>query len=178
VQLTLKSQDVIHSFWIPSLQGKKDLIPGRTNTLTLQAEEPGIYGGQCAEFCGYQHAYMRLTLHALSPADFDRWATNERAAAHDPQTQKQQRGKVVFLASTCVMCHSIQGTSAGATVAPDLTHIGNRRTIAAGALTNTAAHLARWISDPQQVKPGTNMPATRLAPADLDAVVAYLTSLE
>jgi cytochrome c oxidase subunit 2 len=178
VQLTLESQDVIHSFWVPSLQGKRDLIPGRTTTLTLQASRPAIYGGQCAEFCGHQHAYMRLSVHALAPAAYESWAENERGAARVPQTREAQRGQTVFLESTCVMCHSIQGTAASATVAPDLTHVGNRRTIAAGALTNTPAHLAEWISNPQHVKPGTNMPPTRLAPEDLDALVSYLASLK
>ena len=177
VLVKLQSGDVIHSFWVPRLHGKADLIPGRINTIRFRADEAGIYRGQCAEFCGYQHAFMALLVVAEAPDAYERWAERQRGSAVAPSTETQKRGQQVFLSGTCVMCHAIQGTDANARLGPDLTHVGGRQTIAAGTLPNDPAQLARWIVDPHAVKPGVNMPANRLASGDLDALVAYLASL-
>jgi cytochrome c oxidase subunit 2 len=178
VLLRLQSPDVIHSFWVPNLSGKKDLIPGHELTLQLRADTPGIYRGQCAEFCGYQHAKMGFLVIADDAEQYEQWAQAQRAPAKPPADETQTRGQRVFLSSTCVMCHAIQGTPANAKMAPDLTHLASRKTLAAGVLPNTKGHLAGWIVDPQQIKPGTNMPATTLPPADLQALLVYLESLE
>jgi cytochrome c oxidase subunit 2 len=177
VVATLESSDVIHSFWAPNLHGKRDLIPGRSSTIKFRADEPGLYRGQCAEFCGYQHAYMAFLVVAEPPAEYERWTAAQRMSASAPTNPDTQHGARVFLASTCAMCHSIQGTPANGKSAPDLTHIASRHTIAAGTLPNDGPHLAAWISDPQRYKPGANMPATSLAPDDLSALIAYLQSL-
>jgi cytochrome c oxidase subunit 2 len=177
VELTLTSRDVIHSFWLPSITGKKDLIPGHTNTEVLVAKKPGIYTGQCAEFCGLQHAKMRLTLHVDTVEQFDRWKQRELAPSRTPVSKSEQRGRQVFTSSSCILCHTIQGIEAAATVGPDLTHIAARRTLAAGALPNTEANLASWILAPHRIKPGALMPATELSPQDLTALASYLASL-
>ena len=177
VEFVLTSRDVIHSFWLPNLMGKKDLIPGHINTEVVIASRSGIFTGQCAEFCGLQHAQMRLTLTAEAPSDFERWRHHQLTEAATPVTEQTQRGQQIFMNSTCVLCHTIQGTAAGATVGPDLTHFASRATIAAGTLPNTAATLASWILEPQRLKPGSLMPATALPPEDLVALTAYLESL-
>lgn len=177
IQLYLRSRDVIHSFWLPALAGKKDLIPGITNTLRFSVTRAGRYEGQCAEFCGYQHANMRTYLTAVSPQEFEDWKARQRQPAAAPSTTEQQRGRDVFERSSCVLCHAIQGTRASASVGPDLTHFASRPRIAASSLPNSAGFLAAWITEPQKLKPGTNMPPTRLPPADLEALVAYLGSL-
>jgi cytochrome c oxidase subunit II len=178
VLVKLLSGDVIHSFWVPRLHGKADLIPGRTNTIQFRADEAGVYRGQCAEFCGYQHAFMAFLVVADAPDEYERWAERQRGSAIAPSSDAEKRGQQVFLQGTCVMCHAVQGTDANARFGPDLTHVGGRQTIAAGTLPNQPQHLAHWIVDPQAVKPGVNMPPNRLAAADLDALVAYLTSLK
>jgi cytochrome c oxidase subunit 2 len=178
VLLKLQSPDVIHSFWVPNLTGKKDLIPGHTLTLQLRADKPGIYRGQCAEFCGYQHAKMGFLVIAEDAQQYEQWVQAQREPAKQPVDDIQKRGQQVFLSSPCVMCHAVQGTSANAKTAPDLTHLASRQTIAAGVLPNTKGHLAGWIMNPQQIKPGANMPAIGLQPADLQALLAYLESLE
>ena len=179
VILTLKADDVIHSFWVPSLAGKKDLIPGRSTTLQLRADRPGLYRGQCAEFCGVQHAWMAFYVQADAPPQYAAWADRQRGNAAEPAPGSvQARGRQVFMGSTCVMCHSINGTPASAVHAPDLTHIAGRRMLGAGVLPNTREHLASWISDPQAHKPGVNMPAHAFTPGQLDALVAYLQSLK
>jgi cytochrome c oxidase subunit 2 len=178
VSVTLKADDVIHSFWVPNLHGKKDMIPGRDATIRFRADQPGTYRGQCAEFCGYQHAYMALLVIAEPPAQFEEWKNAQLASASAPSTAEARRGQQVFESTTCAMCHAIQGTQAGARMAPDLTHVGSRQTVAAGTLVNTPENLARWIADPQKIKPGVNMPASALEKPDLDALVAYLRSLQ
>ena len=178
VVLQLRSPDVIHSFWVPNLAPKKDLIPGRTLTLTLRADKPGIYRGQCAEFCGFQHAKMAFLVIAEEPAQFEQWREAQRAKAQEPADAAQKRGRDVFMASPCVMCHTIQGTPANAKTGPDLTHLASRLTLAAGTLPNSRGHLAGWITNPQQTKPGTNMPAVTLSAEDLQALVTYLESLK
>jgi cytochrome c oxidase subunit 2 len=176
VQLT--ADDVIHSLWVPSLAGKRDLIPGRTATMAFQADQPGIYRGQCAEFCGFQHAFMAFEVHAEPSAQYEQWRQLQLKPAADPGDATAQRGKMLFQSVSCAMCHAVQGTLAGAHTGPDLTHVASRRMIAAGTLPNTPANLAAWIADPQKLKPGTNMPANPLSGADLAALVAYLGTLK
>jgi cytochrome c oxidase subunit 2 len=177
VVLTLKSSDVIHSFWVPNLHGKKDLIPGRTATLHLQADKAGTYRGQCAEFCGYQHTFMAFLVIAEPPERYEAWAVRQRAPAAEPAGSRELRGKELFLTTNCVMCHTIEGTGANARKGPDLTHLALRETLAAGTLRNTPEDLRSWIRDPQAHKPGANMPASNLAPQDIEALVAYLRGL-
>jgi cytochrome c oxidase subunit 2 len=178
VELVLTSQDVIHSMWVPNITGKKDLIPGHTNTEVLIAERPGIYSGQCAEFCGLQHAQMRLTVHAEPADQFETWKQQQLAPSRVPVSPSERRGQQVFVNSSCILCHTIQGTDAAATVAPDLTHLASRGTIAAGTLPNTPGNLSSWILAPHRIKPGVQMPATALPPDDLAALAAYLASLQ
>ena len=177
VIVSLAAADVIHSFWVPSLHGKKDLIPGRDATMSFRADRPGIYRGQCAEYCGYQHAHRVLYVIADAPEDYARWAVQQRKPAPAPVTAEQARGRDLFVAKSCAMCHAINGTPAQARNAPDLTHVASRMTIGAGTLENSASTRAAWILDPQQFKPGTNMPAESLAPEELAALNAYLGSL-
>jgi cytochrome c oxidase subunit II len=169
---------VIHSMWVPNLAGKKDLIPGYTQSMWFQADTAGDYRAQCAEFCGLQHAKMALHVIAEPPAKYEKWAEEQRKPAHTPTDSVADRGREVFLTGQCVMCHSITGTSAASHAGPDLTHLASRRTIAAGTLPNTRGALAGWIVDPQQVKPGTHMPPNQLAPQDLEALLTYLQSLK
>jgi cytochrome c oxidase subunit 2 len=177
IAITLKSSDVIHSFWVPTLHGKTDLVPGRDNTTWLRVDRPGIFRGQCAEFCGVQHAHMALTVIAEPSGDFEEWLAAQRRPAAPPSTPEQSRGLEVVERGPCALCHTIQGTSAGARTAPDLTHFATRSTIAAGTAPNTRGYLGGWIADPQHLKPGNRMPATALSSADLQAVIAYLETL-
>jgi cytochrome c oxidase subunit 2 len=178
VVLTLEADDVIHSFWVPNLHGKKDLIPGRTATVAFRADVAGTYRGQCAEFCGYQHANMALFVIAEPPERYEQWAAAARTSAPQPTESLAQRGQQVFLQSTCAMCHTIVGTPANGRRAPDLTHVASRLRIGAGMLPNDPVTLSAWISDPQRIKPGVNMPAHALPGADLQALVAYLGTLK
>jgi cytochrome c oxidase subunit 2 len=178
VLFVLESRDVIHSMWVPNLSGKKDLIPGYTQSVWFQADTAGIYRGQCAEFCGLQHAKMAMFIVAEPRPQFEAWVQAQRKPAATPTDSTASRGLEVFLTAQCAMCHSITGTSAGSRVGPDLTHVGSRRTIAAGTLPNTRGALAGWIVDPQQVKPGSRMPPNMLRPDDLDALLAYLQGLK
>ena len=178
VRLILRADDVIHSFWVPNLTGKKDLIPGQVNVLYLSANRPGTFRGQCAEFCGAQHAHMALFVVAEPKEKFAEWEEKQRHSAKQPQNAEQERGQQVFLRGPCVMCHTIQGTMAGATTGPDLTHIASRLSIGAGRLPNTPGHLGGWILDPQTPKPGNLMPPNLLPPADFQALLSYLDSLE
>jgi cytochrome c oxidase subunit 2 len=177
VRLRLGSADVIHSLWVPSLHGKTDQIPGHWNTTWLLADRPGEFRGQCAEFCGIQHAHMALTVSAEPPETFAAWRQAQRAPAPAPTDPSSQRGMEVFLGSSCAGCHTIRGTPALGRLGPDLTHLASRRRIAAGVLPNDSDHLAAWIRDPEQWKPGTRMPASRLGPEDLQALVTYLATL-
>ncbi|MDQ1612251.1 MAG: cytochrome c oxidase subunit [Pyrinomonadaceae bacterium] len=178
VTLRLTSSDVIHSFWVPNLGGKRDLIPGHETTLWLKADKAGTYRGQCAEYCGLQHAHMAFVVVAEPVEQFNAWMEAQRRPAAPPANTEQQRGQQVFLASPCVMCHTIRGTDAGGSVAPDLTHLASRQTIAAGMLPNTRGHLGGWISNSQELKPGNRMPPVPLAPEDLQALLSYLESLK
>lgn len=177
VRIQFKSNDVIHSFWVPNLHGKMDLIPGRQTVLWLQADTPGVYRGQCAEYCGLQHANMAFSVVAESSDDFERWLMAQRQPAPPPSTAEQQRGLQVVEAGPCAMCHTVRGTLAGGRTAPDLTHLATRSTIAAGTAPNVRGYLAGWIADPQHLKPGAKMPATGLSAAELQAVLAYLETL-
>jgi cytochrome c oxidase subunit 2 len=176
VLLRLRADDVIHSFWVPNLSGKKDMIPGRDATLTLQADKPGIYRGQCAEFCGAQHAKMAFLV--IADDKYEEWAAAQRKPAPQPSSDQQKRGRDLFVDGRCAMCHAIQGTTANARHAPDLTHLMSRQTLAAGAVPNSIGHLAGWILDPSSIKPGSNMPPNPMEPDDLHALLAYLGTLK
>ena len=177
VVLTLKSTDVIHSFWVPNLAGKRDLIPGKSSTLWLRADRAGTFRGQCAEYCGMQHAHMAFNVVAEPPEQFEAWRAAQRQPAQEPATDSQRRGREVFLSTTCVMCHTVQGTRANAVVGPNLTHVASRTQIAAGTLPNTRGHLAGWVVDSQSAKPGNSMPPNALGSEDLQALLDYLQSL-
>lgn len=176
VMIELTTDDVLHSFWVPRLQVKMDTVNGTTNELWLQADEPGRYRGQCAEFCGLQHANMLFYVVAEERADFDRWLDNESQVA-DPGAQVAE-GAEIFMASTCVGCHQIRGTTADGQVGPDLTHLASRETIAAGILPNTRQNLADFITRPHELKPGVTMPPTNYPPEQLEALLDYLESLD
>jgi cytochrome c oxidase subunit 2 len=178
VKFRLTSTDVIHSFWVPNLNGKKDLIPGHEIVLTFQADRAGEYRGQCAEFCGYQHAHMAFSIVAEAPDKFYEWMNQQRASAPQPPDETAKRGQQLFLSSPCVMCHTVRGTDAGGTVAPDLTHLMSRKTIAAGTLLNTRERLASWITNSQEIKPGNHMPPVPFKAEDLNALLAYLETLK
>jgi len=178
VRVILLSNDVIHSFWIPELHGKQDLIPGHRNTTWIQADRPGVWKAHCAEFCGHQHAKMLFDVVAESPAQFDQWYIRQLASALPPTDSATKRGHDVFVQRTCIMCHSINGTEAGSNVGPELTHIASRPSLAAGSLPNTRANLVRWILNPQLIKPGVRMPPNALSPADMNALLDYLETLK
>jgi len=177
VLLTLRSDDVIHSFWVPSLHGKKDLIPGRESTFAFRADKAGVYRGQCAEFCGYQHAHMTLYVIAEEPARYDEWAHGQRQPAVAPANDQQRRGLDLVVRTTCSMCHAIAGTMAQGRRAPDLTHLASRLTLGAGVVANDGKALADWIANAQKTKPGVNMPPHALPREDLAAITAYLGAL-
>jgi cytochrome c oxidase subunit 2 len=178
VKIDLDSADVIHSFWVPNLHGKKDAIPGHPVSTYLQADHPGTYIGECAEFCGFQHAKMHLIVVADPPDKFDQWLAAARQPSALPHTDSEKHGRALFLASTCNMCHTIGGTPAGGRLGPNLTHVGSRQSIAAGTLPNTKGHLGGWILDPQHLKPGVHMPQHNFSGPDLQALIDYLESLK
>jgi cytochrome c oxidase subunit 2 len=177
VKVKLNAADVIHSFWVPSLMGKQDLIPGRENDIRFVAERPGVYRGQCAEFCGLQHAHMGFLVVAEPQADFDRWRDEQIKAAEPPGDSERRKGLEAFLSKPCVMCHTVRGTPAGGRTGPDLTHVGGRRTLAAATLPMSRGNLAAWIVDPHGIKPGVNMPLIKLDPDELNSIAAYLEGL-
>jgi cytochrome c oxidase subunit 2 len=179
VQLRLESDNVIHSFWIPSLGGKMDMIPGRITWLALRPTTTGVMRGACAEYCGTSHALMGFHVEVMERAAFDRWLDGQAAPARPPAGPIASRGRDVFFASGCSACHAISGTPAAGTVGPDLTHVGSRATLAAGVLRNDAAALERWIARTADVKPGVHMPRFGMLPRDdLAAVAAYLWGLQ
>jgi cytochrome c oxidase subunit II len=178
VRVRLTSPDVIHSLWVPKLHGKSDLIPGFENEIVLEADRAGTYRGQCAEYCGVQHAHMGLLVIAEEPHEFDAWYERQLRPAAEPVGEMERRGREVFLSSSCVMCHRIRGTLAAATVGPDLTHLASRQTLAAGTLPNTRGNLGAWIADPQHIKPGANMPIPGIDGNELNPLVIYLSMLE
>jgi cytochrome c oxidase subunit 2 len=176
VEIHLAAADVIHSFWVPQLAGKMDVIPGVNNTLVLQADEPGDYFGECAEYCGMQHAHMALHVIAQTPADYAGWEQGQVAAAVSPSPDVLP-GQQVFM-NRCSVCHAVRGTPAGGILGPDLTHLMSRRTIAAGLLPNDQGNLTAWIQEPQALKPGNLMPQLALSSQDTLSVLAYLESLK
>jgi len=178
VRIVLEASDVIHSFWVPSLAGKQDMVPGRSNALLLRAERPGIYRGQCAEFCGLQHTHMAITVIAESPGIFEQWAATQRSHGVASEEPDAVAGKVSFLAKPCAACHTVRGTPAKGNTGPDLTHVAGRQMIAAGLLETTRGSLAAWIADPQTLKPGNNMPAVPLSSVELRNISAYMESLK
>ncbi len=177
IHLALTSNDVIHSFWVPSLHGKRDLVPGRVNRTWFVADEPGIYRGQCAEFCGLQHANMALTIIAELPADFERWHAAQRTSAALPRTTEESRGQRIFAGGPCVLCHTVSGHGAGGRLGPDLTHFASRATIGATWIPNTPHNLRAWMRDPHGMKPGVRMPAIELSSEDTAALLSYVESL-
>jgi cytochrome c oxidase subunit II len=178
VQLLLQSNDVIHSFWVPSLQGKRDLVPGHQTALWITPERAGTFRGQCAEFCGYQHAHMGLVIVVEAPEAFAAWQEAQRKPAAEPTSDRERKGRDVFLNRTCAMCHTIQGTPANSRVGPPLTHFASQQTLAAGSFPNNRGHLGGWILDPQAMKPGVRMPANPLSADELHALLDYLEILK
>jgi len=174
--LTMTSADTDHSFWVPRLAGKTDVIPNRINTMWMDPEAPGLYLGQCAQYCGTQHALMLLRVYADTPAQFAAWVAHQKQpAVEDPSVAE---GRAVFQHNACISCHTVAGTVATGTFGPDLTHLASRDTIASGAVPNTAANLRAFVDNPANFKPGCLMPPMHLNQHDLDAVTAYLTTLK
>jgi cytochrome c oxidase subunit II len=177
VRLRLRSADVIHTFWVPTLSGKTDLIPGQTNVTWLQADQAGAYRGQCNEYCGEQHAHMALGLIADPPEQFEAWWDRQLASAPSPETQAAIAGQQQFVLN-CGACHTVRGTRAGGRAGPDLTHLMSRSTLAAGMLPNTVAGLSAWIADPQGIKPGSKMPNLDASAPELEQIRNYLMTLK
>ena len=178
VQIVGSSADVIHSFWIPNLSGKKDLIPGHATAMWLQADKPGIYRGQCAEFCGHQHAKMAVLVMAEARPQFNSWYNSQLQPAAPPSDSMSKAGEKIFMSKGCPLCHTVGGTLAQGHIGPPLTHIGSSYTLAAGTLKNTRGNMAGWIIDPQRIKPGVRMPPNDLAGTELQALLSYLESLK
>jgi cytochrome c oxidase subunit 2 len=179
VQVNVTSEDVIHSFWVPQLMGKLDMIPGKTNTTWLQADQPGAYRGECAEYCGVQHAHMAFLVVAEPPEQFAAWLEGQRQPAAEPTEPLAREGAQAFAREGCISCHEIRygASPVGGKAGPDLTHLASRRTIGAGLLANNPGNLAGWIANPQALKPGNKMPRLNLDAESLQALVAYLESL-
>lgn len=178
VEFELGSPDVIHSFWIPALGGKADMIPGRTTRLVLEPVKTGVFRGQCAEYCGASHALMAFYAIVEEPEPFERWLAAQAAPAVAPREPAAVHGAEQFLANGCGACHAIRGTHANGVIGPDLTHVGSRRSLAAGILPNDTRAMRRWLAHPDEVKPGVHMPAFGMLPADTtDALAAYLEAL-
>jgi cytochrome c oxidase subunit 2 len=178
VNLEVSTADVIHSFWVPQLNRKIDTIPGKINRIELLAQQAGRYRGECAEYCGLQHAHMSMYVYADPPAVFRKWLANEAKPARPPANAEQRRGLEEFLSGPCSSCHTIRGTSAKGNVGPDLTHVGSRHTLAALTIPNRTGYLAGWIVDSQHIKPGNQMPDINLKGPQLLALVAYLEHLK
>lgn len=170
----LESADVIHSFWVPELGRKKDMIPGQPNTLWLEAAHPGVYTGACSEFCGAEHAWMRLRVVADSPADFAAWERRMAAPAAAPTSDLARQGQQIFASHSCASCHAVEAGAQSPNVGPSLAHLSERATLAAGAGENTPAGLAAWLKNPEQIKPQSLMPNLNLTPDEVKALVAYL----
>jgi len=177
VALTLEGPDVIHSFWVPRLGGKRDVVPGRLNRLTFTADTPGVYRGQCAEFCGVSHANMGMQVVVEAPDAFARWVAAQKAESPEPAAGPAAEGKAIFASRACVGCHTIRGVSSGP-IGPDLTTFGSRQTIAAGILPNTIDNVTEWIKNPTAIKPDAKMPALGLTDQQARAVATYLAGLK
>lgn len=179
LEITSPKNGVIHSFWVPQLNGKTDAVPGLINRMPIQANEVGDYYGQCAELCGLSHAYMRFVVSAVSEDDFAEWVKNQAQEAVAPATPEAQEGQQVFLSAGCVGCHTVRGeASAQGKTGPELTHVATRPFIAGGMLTFTEHNLSRWLADPPGIKPASIMPNLNLTPGQISSLVAYLTSLQ
>ena len=179
VEIALRSDNVIHSFWVPALAGKVDMVPGRTNRLVVHAREPGVFRGQCAEYCGVQHAWMALYVVAVPEEAYRQWLARQAAPAKEPTDAFLELGRQAFLREGCGACHSVRGTAAAGALGPDLTHVGSRLSLGAGRLDNHAGTLAGWIADSQTLKPGNLMPSMNVfSGEELRAVAAYLESLK
>lgn len=178
VQINLTSNDVIHSFWIPQLHGKLDANPDRITSFSIEASEPGVYWGECAEFCGDQHAKMRFLVVAETADEFEAWANRMSRPIEAPEDPLAQEGLQVFMDAGCLACHRIAGTNATGQLGPDLTHVASRRTLGAGALENSIGNLSGWISDPHSIKPGVYMPASELSGPELQALLHFLGTLD
>ncbi|MBW0446501.1 cytochrome c oxidase subunit II [bacterium M00.F.Ca.ET.228.01.1.1] len=178
VVISLKADDVIHTFWVPNLHGKKDMIPGRESTIEFRADRAGTYRGQCAEFCGLEHALMAFTVVAEPAAEYDAWLARQRAPAPQPANALQARGEHLFTTGNCAGCHTVRGTSAQGVLGPDLTHVMSRPMLGAGTFANTRANLESWIKAPGSMKPGTTMPPSQLSAQDLNALVAWIGTLQ
>jgi cytochrome c oxidase subunit 2 len=179
IDFVLTSDNVIHSFWVPQLAGKLDTIPGQTNHLRLKATEAGTYRGECAEYCGIQHAHMSYVVIADAPLDFERWlARRSGGAGVSPTSEEAARGQLVFNRESCAGCHTVRGSPANGTVGPDLSDFGSRQSIGSLTIPNNRANLARWVTDPESIKPGNLMPPTALSADDIAAVTAYLEGLK
>jgi cytochrome c oxidase subunit 2 len=178
VDIELETRDVIHSFWIPKLHGKVDLVPGLTNRIRILATRPGRYSGQCAEYCGLEHARMRLVVVAQEESDYQAWLAGQREPALAPDSELAAQGRDVFMSTACPICHTVRGTEARGRVGPDLTHFASRKTFAGGAFENNTANLQAWITNAQSLKPGSQMPnLTQFSGADLRAITTYLQGL-
>lgn len=178
VEIELISADVIHSFWVPQLSGKLDVMPQKANRMTIEATEAGVYRGECAEFCGIQHARMQLLVVAEPVEDFERWAARLSEPAPAPETASARRGREVFFETGCAQCHTIGGTEARGTLGPDLTHMASRSTLGAATIPNTRGHLGGWVVDAQAIKPGNLMPPQKVPAEELPALLDYLESLK
>jgi len=176
VRINLSSSDVIHSFWVPALSGKTDTVPGQVNTTWIEAHAPDTFLGQCAEFCGAQHAHMGFRIVAEPRDRFEAWLADQLAPAAVPADRIAAAGQETF-GRRCAACHAVRGTTAGGVFGPDLSHLSTRATLAAGAVPNTPGHLSAWIADPQHLKPGTRMPVVPLTGSELEQVRAYLATL-
>lgn len=188
VYLTLKGVDVIHSFWVPRLAGKQDVVPGHVNHMTIEADAPGMFKGQCTEFCGLSHANMRLRVYAEDPADFDTWVAEQQREAKEPAGDLAAQGAKLFVegngdgtfpgGGACGSCHAIEGTTAAGIVGPNLTHFASRDTFAGAVFDNTEGNVTRWLQDPPAMKPGVDMPDLQLTSEQIDALIAYLETLK
>jgi len=174
----LESDDVIHDFWVPELARKIDAIPGRQNYFYLEADQPGLYKGVCAEYCGTQHAGMHILVISQSPKEFEAWEKSQLVLPPEPTGGLEARGAKIFASKTCYDCHAIAGTGATLSIGPDLTHVSTRQTLGAGVLENSRENLGRWLTNPQKFKPGSHMPNFQLSPQEVEALVAYLESLK
>jgi cytochrome c oxidase subunit II len=178
VRLEMTSADIIHSFWVPQLHGKADMLPGKTTDFWIEADRPGIYRGQCAEFCGVQHALMAFEVIALPPDEFAQWIVDHQQPPQTPQSDQLLAGKQLFMKHGCGACHAVAGTPAQGRAGPDLTLLGIRKTLAAATTPNTPEDLLAWLIDPQSIKPGANMPPTHASTEELELIVSYLFSLD
>lgn len=180
IRVKLESADVIHCFWVPQLARKMDVIPGRDNYIWLEADKAGVYQGRCAEYCGTQHAWMNFKVYVHSASDYKKWLSGESVQPPGPSDSESDAvaGEQLFFSQTCVNCHAIQGTTATATIGPDLTYVARRKELGGGVIENSTENLARWLKDPQKIKPGSKMPDFNLSNEEVAQLVAYLESLK